>query len=290
MLRKQLQGLTVALLVLLASAAWGQQAATVADLEGSGESGKRGAYTPVKIGTAVNVGDEVRTGRPGRLRLVFQDESVLTIGDDTKIIIDEQTFDPAQGLYSTVIRVLQGKVRSLVSPYYTQAGATYEIETVTAVASVHGTEFVVAYDRVAEMTEAVGITGTVTVHSQLDRVGRGVLVNAQELTRVARGQFPTRPQRLDDPIFRQYIEGLEFVGTGRPESMAVGLPLLTTSGVAPQTTSGALLGPLQAPPFPGAGKPDEDYMRGQRVGGVGALLGNNPPAVLSKDVELGIRF
>src|SRR5207249_3133141 len=120
--------------------------------------------------TPVGLLDEIRTGAPGRLRVVFRDESVLNIGNDSHLAIKEQAFDPNRGDVHSLVRLLKGKMRALVSSYYQQSGATYEIVTVTAVAGVRGTEFVITYDPVADVTEVAGVTGMAEVHSILDPV------------------------------------------------------------------------------------------------------------------------
>jgi hypothetical protein len=137
------------------------------------------------------------------------------------------------------MKLLRGKVRALVSEYYQQPGAAYEIETDTAVAGVRGTEFVVEYDPEIFHTAVVGVSGTVEVHSVLDRARHGVYVTAGERTEVRRGQFPSPAPRLDEETFRQYLEGLAFIGFGRPESLTAQHAVATGVEVA---------APEQAPP------------------------------------------
>ena len=82
---------------------------TIASLEGSAEIGRSGTWYPAKLGLAIYLGDELRTPKPGRLRVVFQDDSVLTLGDDSHVVVDEQVFDPNQGTVRSFMRLLRGK-------------------------------------------------------------------------------------------------------------------------------------------------------------------------------------
>jgi FecR-like protein len=220
-------------LVLLAFApgAWAQEVGTIAELDGSAEIGRGGAWTAASVGAAVEPGDKLRTKKPGRLRVVFQDDSVLTLSDNSELVIDQQVFDPAQGKAQSTLRLLRGKVLALASEYYERARAVYEIRTKTAVAGVRGTEFAVYYDPRAEVTEVVGVHGHVEVHSVLDLLRRGTFVTQGELTSVAQGEFPALPNRLTDRNFRQYIEGLDFVGAGRLESLTIDHPVLVGTSV-----------------------------------------------------------
>jgi hypothetical protein len=222
---------------------------SVADLTGDAQLGRGGAWSAVAIGTEVALGDTVRTGRPGRLRIVFRDDSVLAVADDTEVRIDEQVFDPDAGSVSTLLRLLKGKVRSLLSDYYKQYGASYEVETPVAIASVRGTEFVITYDPGAAVSDVVGVNGRTEVHSVLDRVGHGVFVTRMELTRVFRGRYPTPPRKIGDALFRQYLAGTEFVGEGRAESLVVDDPVLAGTQV-PQSDRAEEFPPLAPPSGP----------------------------------------
>jgi FecR protein len=210
---------SIGMLGVFASAAAAGEVGTVAGAEGSAEVQHDGRWSPARIGDPVQVGDAVRTGPDGRARLVFQDDTVLNVGNSSFLVVDRQVFDPEKEGSRSLLKLLRGRVRALVSDYYSTPGSSYEIETDTAVAGVRGTEFIVNYDPEQFLTEVIGVSGTVQVNSVLDRARRGVYVTAGELSTVRRGQFPGPPPRLDEDTFRQYLEGLQFVGFGRPESL-----------------------------------------------------------------------
>jgi len=77
-----------------------------------------GTWTTANIGLPVEVGDTLRTGRPGRLRVVFADESVTVLGDDSQLVIDDHVFAPDRGVFRSVLRMISGRVRTLASDYY----------------------------------------------------------------------------------------------------------------------------------------------------------------------------
>jgi len=223
---------TIGIAVALAAAAGAAEVGTFASAEGTTEVQHDGRWSPAQIGTPVQVGDAVRTGPDGRARIVFQDDSVLNVGISSFLVVDRQIFDPAEGESRSLMKLLRGRVRALVSEYYERPGSSYEVETETAVAGVRGTEFIVEYDPEAFVTEVVGVSGTVQVNSVLDRARHGVYVTAGELSTVRRGQLPGPPPRLDENTFRQYIEGLEFIGFGRPESLTSQNSIVTGVQVA----------------------------------------------------------
>jgi len=285
----------LALLLLGVRLGMAQEIGTVAELEGTADVGRAGVWTPASIGAAIQPGDTLRTGSPGRLAVVFQDDSVVTVGDDSELVVDEQIFERDAGIARSVMHLLWGRIRALVSEYYERRGTEFRIETVTAVTGVRGTEFVIVFDPVAEVTDAVGVSGRAEVHSVLDRVKHAVFITAQEITTVTRGKYPTPARRLDDDSFGQYVHGLAFVGHGKPESLAAVQPLLTGSIVPPPDR----LANLPAPPIPvgqpvatgvtptSPGETATDRVNSQNAGGVA----QQPPAVLeSPQGRLGIHF
>lgn len=202
-----------AVAALLAAAPGAALAAvgTVASVEGAADIGRAGAYSPASTGMAIELGDELRTVE-GRMRVIFQDDSVLNLAENTRVVVDEQVFAPEEGTFGSALSLLQGKVRAAVSAYYQQSGASFEVETPTAVAGVRGTTFVVSYDEAAEITEVLGIRGRVHVRNLDERLGEGVYVTAQEATTVAPGEAPAEPSRLDEGLFRDQLNSMDVLG------------------------------------------------------------------------------
>jgi hypothetical protein len=220
-------------LLSLAAPASAEDVGNIAALGGSVETGRNGTWKIAVVGMPVQLGDTIRTGQPGRCRVVFRDDTVLNVGHSSQVVVDEQVFDPQNGTFSSVFRVLQGKVRTLVSAYYMEPRAKLQVTTPTSVSGVRGTEFIVAYDPQLEVTEVVGITREVTVESILIPVGRAVIVRPRELSVVERGKYPTEPRLLEEEVFRQYLDGLEFIGTGQLESMLINHPIVAGATVPP---------------------------------------------------------
>jgi len=229
-----------AVLLLLVSGVSAQEVGTVAAIDGVGEIGSGGTWTPAAIGSAVHRGDQLRTGTPGRMRIVFQDDSVLAISDGSFITVNEQVFNAESGKAKSFMELLQGKVSAVVSDYYHRAGNTYEIKTVTAVAGVRGTEFSMAYNPDLEVTEVVGISGHIEVHSMIDPAGPGILLTANETSTIPHGQLPSRPRRIDETIFRQRMEGIDFIGGGRAEGLTAGRALASGAAVPPADSAASV--------------------------------------------------
>jgi len=139
-------------------------------------------------------------------------------------VIDKYEFDPRGPLARFLL--MRGRASALVG----KTSAGYEIKTPTAVALATGTRFVVTYDPATDLTEVVSVSGRLRV-SGLD--GHEVWVSAREITSVAKNKPPTPPRPLTEEQFRQYTEGLEFIGGGRAESLTTHSPLQAGKEVPP---------------------------------------------------------
>lgn len=204
----------------------------VAAADGEAEIGRGGVFATAEIGDAVELGDELRTG-DGRLRVVFRDDSVLNLSEQTRVVVDEQVFAPDEGQFGSVLRLLHGRIRAAVSHYYGTAGSSYEVETPTAVAGVRGTTFVVGYDDEERLTEVIGVRGRVHVRGLDERLGDGVFVTAQEATTVAADGAPAPPIAIDEFLFRERLDAVEALGRGNLGGLASGGLLRGGSEVAP---------------------------------------------------------
>jgi hypothetical protein len=275
--------------VVLLAAAQAQPAGVVATMEGTVEIGRAGVWAPAVVGSNVEVGDVIRTGTPGRVRISLRDESVVNLGDASEMAVDEHVYDASAGEARSVLELLNGKVRAIVSEHYKEPKAAFEIKTVTAVSGVRGTDFVVVHDRDTALTQVVGVSGLVDVNGSIDPEGHGVVVGPQEITEVVRGRYPTPPRRLDETTFRQYLDGLEFIGFGAPESLLFDNPIFDGEFVPP---ADRLEGRAGVEPPGGAELP---------AGGIGAAeppweqpdvsdLIDQPPAAAGGGGEVGIEF
>jgi hypothetical protein len=232
-----------------------QQAATVIAVAGTVEIGRDAKWRPAAVGDVVEVGDQLRTGQPGRVSLAFRDQSTIVLSDGSLFTVDESTFAPKEGAIKSYMRLIEGKVRALVSQYYKDPLSTFQIETATAVSGVRGTDFVVLYDARAKTTEVVGVTGRIQVHSVLDRSGRGVLVGAGQASRVAHGGFPTTPRSVAQDEMHRFLDGVQ-LGAGAA-TLLDGDPILqhgqvpAADGTESAGTDGTPM-PI-APPAGGAG-------------------------------------
>jgi hypothetical protein len=268
--------LTAVAILLMAATALAEEVGTVASVSGVAEIGRGGTRTPATVGAPVQLGDELRTGSDGKLRVLFRDDSVIDLGESSSLVVDKQVFDPAASSFSSLLRLVSGRARAFVSEYYRNPGAAYQVETPTAVAGVRGTSFLVAYYPDSDVTEVVGINGRIEVRSLTERA-ETVYITAHEATSVWRDEAPTAPERIDEQRFRQQIEGLDQIALGNVGALAA----------AGSFSSGASVPAAdRAPSATGlAGQLGRDQLKN-----AGDVLGQPPNVVGATRGSLGVPF
>jgi FecR protein len=98
---------------------------------------------PVKLQDEVLFKDVIQTEHDSRTRALFQDDSMLTVGENSRVEIDEYIYNPEKNVRVAIVKLMQGQVRALVSKVFKANGSKFEIHTPSAVAAARGTYFAV---------------------------------------------------------------------------------------------------------------------------------------------------
>jgi hypothetical protein len=152
--------------VLVAGAAWAEPVGFLAVAEGTVEVKSAGAasFAAAAVDREISVGDTIRTGRASLAKLVLQDDTVLTIDEETELLIDQYVLGPSAAQEPSRIDLLSGHVRTKVGKAF--GGETrLQLHTPTAVIGVKGTEWLTWYLNQLATTYVCTVEGIVTVES-----------------------------------------------------------------------------------------------------------------------------
>ena len=119
------------------------------------------AAMPVKLRESVYFKDVIETQADSRAKALFDDDSILTVGENSRVEVSEYIYDPANNQRSSVLRLIQGKARALVGKLFAGLGSKFEVHTPTAVAAARGTYFVVWFEEKASQKMGLNAIGTV---------------------------------------------------------------------------------------------------------------------------------
>ena len=116
---------------------------------------------PVKLHDEVLFKDVIQTQHESRTKALFQDDSMLTVGENSRVEIDEYIYNPEKNVRQAVVKLMQGQVRALVNKVFKANGSRFEIHTPSAVAAARGTYFTVWVENGQSGIINIGETGRV---------------------------------------------------------------------------------------------------------------------------------
>jgi hypothetical protein len=127
--------------LLLATSAWADIGSVT---ESSGTAIiKRGKDTiQIAKGTEIKINDKVET-KNGRVKIVFKDDTNVTVTESSSLVIDDFVYDPKSGAGKLGLKAAAGTVR-YVSGSIAKDPKNVKINTPTAAIAVRGTDFVMA--------------------------------------------------------------------------------------------------------------------------------------------------
>jgi len=96
-----------------------------------------------KIGSELYANDSLKTGADGSLSIVFKDDTLISIGPDSELAINEFHFSPAEGQLSIVTRLLKGTSAYVSGIIGKLSPQSVRFETPVANIGIRGTKFAV---------------------------------------------------------------------------------------------------------------------------------------------------
>jgi len=108
---------------------------------------RRGAETiPVREGMHLFVNDVLRTSSDGRLGVILQDGTRVSLGPDTELRIDSFVYEPVNGRFGLVLRMARGVIAYVSGKIGQFSPASVRVETPVAVVGLRGTQFAIVLE------------------------------------------------------------------------------------------------------------------------------------------------
>jgi hypothetical protein len=138
-------------------------AGQVKESQGNVTVTRAGTTTPVplKLGDEIDVGDTIQTGPDGRAFIQFNDNTQLTLSDNTKLLVDDYIYDPNSTHDKASYSFLEGAFQYLSGLIGKKDPADVKIDTPVGGIGTRGTEFVVKSDGTPDHLEIDLISGAI---------------------------------------------------------------------------------------------------------------------------------
>jgi hypothetical protein len=105
-----------------------------------------GGVLPASAGTLLRAGDTLVTGADGSLGIVLRDNSTLSLGPASSLVIKDFRFSPAEGKYALLARLTRGTMAYLSGLIGKLSPESARFETPVASIGIRGTRFAVKTD------------------------------------------------------------------------------------------------------------------------------------------------
>jgi hypothetical protein len=104
---------------------------------------RKGETTPAVVNMKIMNKDVVKTGPQGAIGFILKDDTVISMGPESQIVIDDFIFDPAQKNMSFIARMLHGTVSYFSGQIVKLSPESVRFETPMATIGMRGTHFLV---------------------------------------------------------------------------------------------------------------------------------------------------
>lgn len=122
------------------------KAGVIKSLDGKATIQRDGRIIPAEIGTELYVSDTVVTERTGSAGVMLEDDTLISMGPDSKLELSDYTFEPHNATFAIALKFIKGSFAYMSGIIGRLAPEKIRIETPDAVIAVHGTRFLVSVE------------------------------------------------------------------------------------------------------------------------------------------------
>ena len=182
------------LMMLVPFAAFGAgKIADVVYVKGTVQIVRDGKSMAAQLQAPIMQDDTITTKANGMVKILFKDDSVITISPDSSFSISEFLYNTQKQRSQSLFKLLYGKVRTVV-------GRTLlKITSDTAIAGVRGTVFDVWYDSATKTTYVAVLEGSVELKNLRPDVKGTQIITGGNASSVTGGEPPKPPTPYTPP-------------------------------------------------------------------------------------------
>lgn len=185
--------------------------------------------------------DAVETDKKSRTKLFFTDDSILNLGELSRVEVEEYLYSSEKERSKSIYRLMDGYMKVIVGR------SDLEIHTPTAVASARGTKFIVSVEEIGKVkfTRIIVLEGKVETWSNVQNITGSVIVQQGQMNKVPLQKPPESVKPIEMKVMEKFVKNtvvISDVSVAKAE-----LPALLETETDPGTT-----GPESEPAEPEA--------------------------------------
>ena len=138
-----LASIVTLLLVSYAANADNSQVAQIKTVSGQAEIVRNGSRTPARVGDPLYEKDTIETGGDGAIGITFIDNTVMSSGPDSQIVLEDYKFNSSNFKGWMLTDMNRGTVSMISGDIARSTPGAMKIKTPTAILGVRGTRFAI---------------------------------------------------------------------------------------------------------------------------------------------------
>ncbi|MBM4146099.1 MAG: FecR domain-containing protein [Nitrospira sp.] len=189
----------------------------VAALKGKAEIQRENRKIEAAVKGSILLKDTVQTKAASRAKMLFRDDSILTLGENSRLVIKDYLYAEGRKKGKTVFNLMDGKLRSLVG------NNEFEVHTPTVVVAARGTYFITW----TELEEGVPVSGVAVIEGLVEMWSinpaiKGVVkLERGMMSKGAMNKALTPAMPAPAALMKELIEATELQGTPEAEKKPV---------------------------------------------------------------------
>jgi len=160
----------------------------------------------LKKGNELYVRDTLISEEQSKAQAKLNDGSFITLGPYTKIIFDKSVFDPSKPARNSLLSLLFGKARFIVTKLVNFRDSKFKVKTPTAVAGVRGSDFALSVAPGSPLTTTI-MTGKGTTVTFAGNTGPTQLVGPMSASSATQGMAAAAPLPISNYLTTPFISG-----------------------------------------------------------------------------------
>ena len=167
------------------------KAGDVVSVRGKAVIERKAGNEDARVRAALMESDNIVTRDRSRIKMLFRDDSILTLGANSKLVIRKYLYNPQSKRAESIYELADGRLRSVVG------SSGFKVTTPTAFAAARGTVFTIAYNVETGTTEITVLEGSVEVRNINAEVAGSQVVTAGQSSTITGNKPPTKPKPAD---------------------------------------------------------------------------------------------
>lgn len=203
----------IALLFLTLSTLLFAQVAKVVALKGDASVQRNNSNISLEVGSTLEKNDVIQTQDGTKLQVIFNDETIITIGKNSTFAVNDYIFDEQNKEYKAEFGLLKGTFRTITGKIGKIAPDKFKLKSKSSSIGIRGTQ-------ILSNMEISGDTifcteGTITITSNI--TGENITINAGQYVVIKKGE-PMSAQEFDAKTIQETDKETKFLSDEKKES------------------------------------------------------------------------